>query len=130
MTSQNCLDDFLGMIRLEAGLSQVEVVRLIQVARKWSPAMESIPKSDSVPNTVIQDGQQLLTFRDLAAVSGRRISRQTFYSGLAQNVLYTRSRVVYVPLTASHGTDRIFVQLKTSAVFLSVISGSSPNVFI
>ncbi|GFU73730.1 hypothetical protein TNCV_4183821 [Trichonephila clavipes] len=69
-------------------------------------------------------------FRDLAAVSGRRISRQTFYSGLAQNVLYTRSRVVYVPLTASHGTDRIFVQLKTSAVFLSVISGSSPNVFI
>ncbi|GFW23507.1 hypothetical protein TNCV_3806041 [Trichonephila clavipes] len=54
--------------------------------------------------------------RALTAVSGRRISRQTLYSRLAETVLDARRQVSCVPLTASNRKDRIFVKLKTSVV--------------
>ncbi|GFW34014.1 hypothetical protein TNCV_286981 [Trichonephila clavipes] len=46
MTSHNRLDDFFrgrAVGRLEAGQSQVEVARSLQVARNWPPVLESIP---------------------------------------------------------------------------------------
>ncbi|GFV53430.1 ankyrin repeat and sterile alpha motif domain-containing protein 1B [Trichonephila clavipes] len=45
--------------------------------------------------------------RDLAALSGRRISRQTVYKRLAENGIYTRRPVVDVFLTASNRKHRL-----------------------
>ncbi|GFU66113.1 hypothetical protein TNCV_2857861 [Trichonephila clavipes] len=50
---------------------------------------------------------------DLAAVSGREISKKTLYRRLAKTILYTRSPVLRVPLIASNRKDRM---LKTSVV--------------
>ncbi|GFW78733.1 hypothetical protein TNCV_4261561 [Trichonephila clavipes] len=45
--------------------------------------------------------------RDLAAVSGRKISRQTLHSRLAETVIYAQRPVLRVPLIASYWKDRL-----------------------
>ncbi|GFW32209.1 hypothetical protein TNCV_2142911 [Trichonephila clavipes] len=47
--------------------------------------------------------------RDLAAVSERRISRQTLYIRLAKTVLYARRPVLCAPLTTSNRKDRLLL---------------------
>ncbi|GFU10128.1 hypothetical protein TNCV_3449221 [Trichonephila clavipes] len=82
MTSHNRLDDSLrwrDVDRLEAGQSQAEVARWLQMAQKWTPGCGI-------------NSKQMLA-RNLAALSGRRISRQTLYSRLAETVLYVRRPV-------------------------------------
>ncbi|GFS54879.1 hypothetical protein TNCV_3576071 [Trichonephila clavipes] len=106
MTSQDHLHDFLrwrAVIRLEAGWSQLELTRWLQVVRKWSPGcginfkqvIISPGRSDIKPSTS-QDRYLALSAKhlrwtrdpqftlDLAAVSGRRVSWQTIYRRLTE----------------------------------------------
>ncbi|GFU66932.1 hypothetical protein TNCV_4295851 [Trichonephila clavipes] len=58
--------------------------------------------------------QAVLLASELAAVSGRKVSRGTLYTRLGESNLYTRRPTSCVSLTASNRKDRIFVELKTS----------------
>ncbi|GFX12034.1 hypothetical protein TNCV_2998171 [Trichonephila clavipes] len=97
MTSHNHLDDFLkwrAVFRLEASQSQAEVARSLQEAQKWSPSCRMNSKQ------VVLSTRKLA--RDFAAMSGRRISKQTLYSRLAETVHYARRQVLCAHLTASY----------------------------
>ncbi|GFW64206.1 hypothetical protein TNCV_709111 [Trichonephila clavipes] len=56
--------------------------------------------------------------RDLAAVSGRTVSKQTVYSRIAETVLYTRRPVCdELKCTRQSGSDRVFTLRENGARF-------------
>ncbi|GFU39396.1 hypothetical protein TNCV_1716631 [Trichonephila clavipes] len=86
--------------RVEAGKSQVKLDRFFQVTRKWlsGPRMKSKQMVlSAVRRTMIPQ-----FVRYLAAVSGRKASRQTFNRRLAESVLHARYPVLCGPLTLSN----------------------------
>lgn len=133
MSSHHRLDDSMrwrAVGRLEAGQSQAEVARWLQVAPKVvSRLWNQFPTSGTVTRkpgqgrpratTPAQDRYLALSARrhrqttatelsrDLAAASGKRISRQTVYRRLAERALYARRPVVCLPLSASHRRARL-----------------------
>ncbi|GFW84691.1 hypothetical protein TNCV_2597361 [Trichonephila clavipes] len=98
MTSHNHLDDCLRWRAVgtrDAGQSQVEVDRWLQVARNMSPAY-------GIKGTI--PGLTAKLARDLAAVAGRSFM-QTVYRSLPETGLYTQCSVQFICLTAFSKKD-------------------------